>query len=433
MAYFSSSRGSDYAVHPPEAQGYRFALVSLTTLFFLWGFIACLNDILIPHLKNVFELSYTKAALIQFCFFGAYFVVSVPAGALVKRVGHQSGIIVGLVIAGLGCLLFYPAASWRVYEVFLAALFVLASGITILQVSANPYVTRLGPPATAASRLTMTQAFNSLGTTIAPLFGAALILSGLTMGMSDSDVKLQEAQAVQGPYLFLAAVLLVMAIAFAFLRLPRIVDEELQLAARPNAASAWACPHLRFGALGIFLYVGAEVAIGSFLVNFLMETGSGTLSEVGAAGYIAWYWGAAMAGRFIGAVAMQRIDARLALAFNAIVAGALVAIAIVSSGSMAMWTILAVGLFNSIMFPAIFSLAIQNLGAHTSEASGILCLAIVGGAVVPLLQGALADLIGLQPAFFLPVLCYSYIVWYGMKGCRIAMPAGLCGAMLKRK
>lgn len=427
MALSSSSPDSDFVAQVPESQGYGFALVSLTTLFFLWGFITCLNDILIPHLRNVFELSYTKAALIQFCFFGAYFVVSIPAGALIKRVGYKSGIIVGLVIAGLGCLLFYPAASWRVYEVFLAALFVLASGITILQVSANPYVTRLGQPGTAASRLTLTQAFNSLGTTIAPLFGAVLILSGITAGMSDAEVKLHEAQSVQGPYLFLAMVLITMAIVFAFLRLPRIVDEELQLTTRPAAASAWAYPHLRYGAVGIFLYVGAEVAIGSFLVNFLMETSRGGLTETTAAGYIAWYWGAAMVGRFIGAMAMQRIDARLALAFNAVAACVLVALAIVSMGSLAMWAILAVGFFNSIMFPTIFSLAIKNLGAHTSEGSGILCLAIVGGAVVPLLQGALADLIGLQPAFFLPILCYIFIVWYGMKGCRISTPSTMRG------
>lgn len=398
------------------------ALASLTALFFLWGFITCLNDILIPHLRNVFELSYTEAALIQFCFFGAYFVVSIPAGALVKRVGYKSGIIVGLVIAGLGCFLFYPAASWRVYEVFLAALFVLASGITILQVSANPYVARLGRSATAASRLTMTQAFNSLGTTIAPVFGAVLILSGITDGMSDIDIRLHEAQTVQGPYLFLATVLIIMAIVFSFLRLPRIVDEELQLTTRPAIASAWAYSHLRFGAAGIFLYVGAEVAIGSFLVNFLMETSRGGMTEATAASYIAWYWGAAMVGRFIGVLVMQRIAPRLALVFNAAAACVLVALAIVSSENLAMCAILAVGFFNSIMFPTIFSLAIKDLGAHTSEASGILCLSIVGGAVVPLLQGALADLIGLQPAFFLPILCYVFIVWYGMKGCRVSAP-----------
>lgn len=415
---------SAHAAQNFEQQNHNFALVSLTTLFFMWGFITCLNDILIPHLKNVFELSYAKAALIQFCFFGAYFLVSVPAGALVKRVGYKTGIVVGLVIASLGCLLFYPAASWRVYEVFLAALFVLASGITILQVSANPYVTRLGRPETAASRLTLTQAFNSLGTTVAPLFGAVLILSGITAGMSEAELKAHEAQAVQGPYLLLAGALVLLAVVFSFLRLPRLVDEELAASDSGKGVSAWAFPHLTWGAVGIFVYVGAEVAIGSFLVNFLGEPDIAGMEEATAAGYITWYWGAAMVGRFVGAAVMQKIDAPIVLAVNAIIAALLVAVAMTTKGSLAMWSILAVGFFNSIMFPTIFSLALRGLGPHTSQGSGILCLAIVGGAIIPLLQGFMADQIGLQLAFALPILCYLFIVWYGFSGSKVKRRGG---------
>jgi MFS transporter, FHS family, L-fucose permease len=399
-----------------NGQNYNFALTSLTFLFFIWGFITCLNDILIPHLKNVFDLNYTQAMLIQFCFFGAYFLVSIPAGYLVKKAGYQRGIVIGLLIAAVGCLLFYPAASVQAYPLFLVALFVLASGITILQVAANPYVTALGKAATASSRLTLTQAFNSFGTTIAPWFGGLLILAAATAEVGTAEFKAQEAAAVQVPYLMLAAALLVLAAIFAMLKLPTVAEHHQSNIADADAGSAWQYSHLMLGALGIFVYVGGEVAIGSFLVNFLGEPHIAGLPEATAAAYISYYWGGAMVGRFIGAAVMQKIAAGKVLAFNAVAAAVLVIVAMTTSGSVAMWAILAVGLFNSIMFPTIFSLAVTGLGKYTSQGSGVLCLAIVGGAIVPLLQGVLADTIGLQLSFILPVFCYAYICFYGLKG-----------------
>lgn len=389
----------------------RFALISLTTLFFMWGFITCLNDILIPHLKAIFDLTYTQSMLVQFCFFGAYFLVSLPAGQLVKKVGYQKGIVAGLIVAAFGCLMFYPAASMHSYPMFLSALFVLASGITILQVSANPYVTLLGPQESASSRLTMTQAFNSLGTTVAPYLGALFILNEAANSMSVAP----SADSVKVPYLILTAALLILAATFAWLKLPHISSAEAS-SDEVISGSAWQYRHLVLGAVGIFVYVGAEVSIGSFLINFFGEANIAGLEESEAAKYLTYYWAGAMVGRFIGAAVMQKISAAKALSFNAFFAVILVSIAIVFNGSIAMWAMLLVGLCNSIMFPTIFSLALNGLDKHTSQGAGILCLAIVGGAIVPLAQGVLADLVGVQLSFVIPVLCYSYIVYYGMSG-----------------
>lgn len=392
---------------PSQLPSNSFALISLTSLFFMWGFITCLNDILIPYLKGMFDLNYTQAMLVQFCFFGAYFIVSIPAGVLVSKLGYKSGIVLGLLIAGVGCLMFYPAAEVKIYAVFLLALFVLAAGITILQVSANPYVSALGPSKTASSRLTMTQAFNALGTTVAPFFGAWLIFGG------SEDFSNIDASSVQSPYLMLAFALFVLATIFMFLKLPDLgKNEHVEI----SPGKAWQFRHLRLGAVGIFVYVGAEVAIGSFLVNFLADPSIAGLAESEAAHYIAYYWGGAMVGRFIGAAVMQKISAQKVLCFNGVCSILLLLMAILLDGQIAMWSILAVGLFNSIMFPTIFSLAIQDLGEYTSHGSGVLCLAIVGGALLPLLQGMLADTVGLQLAFILPVLCYAYIVYYGKSG-----------------
>ncbi len=389
----------------------RFALISLTSLFFMWGFITCLNDILIPHLKAIFDLTYTQSMLVQFCFFGAYFLVSLPAGHLVKKVGYQKGIVAGLVVAALGCLMFYPAASMHSYPMFLSALFVLASGITILQVSANPYVTLLGPAESASSRLTMTQAFNSLGTTVAPYLGGLFILNEAANAM----VTAPSADSVKVPYLILTAALLLLAAIFAWLKLPHIASAETE-ADEVVTGSAWQYRHLVLGALGIFVYVGAEVSIGSFLINFFGEANIAGLEESQAAKYLTYYWGGAMVGRFIGAAVMQKVDAGKVLGFNAFAAVVLVTMTMFTSGALAMWSILLVGLCNSIMFPTIFSLALNSLGKHTSQGAGILCLAIVGGAIVPLFQGMLADTIGVQLSFILPVFCYGYIVYYGLRG-----------------
>ncbi|WKE67476.1 sugar MFS transporter [Gallaecimonas kandeliae] len=391
-------------------QQHSFALVALTSLFFMWGFITCLNDILIPHLKSVFSLNYTQAMLIQFCFFGAYFVVSLPAGKLVKRIGYKGGLVAGLLLAALGCALFIPAASYKVYVLFLGALFILASGVTLLQVAANPYVTVLGKAETASARLTLTQAFNSLGTTVAPWFGALLILGAAGSG----------ADSVKFPYLLLACAFALLALIFAALKLPDVRDQEAQQSQADDQGlhSAWQYRHLVLGALGIFVYVGAEVSIGSLLVNFLGEKNIAGLAESDAAHYVSYYWGGAMVGRFAGALVMRHIRAGKVLAFNALAAVVLLALTITGQGALAMWAVLAVGLCNSIMFPTLFSLALQGLGRHTSQGSGVLCLAIVGGAVVPLLTGTLVDVLGLQLALTLPALCYLYIAYYGAKGSR---------------
>jgi len=417
MTILPSSEASGTNVNMQKGPDYRFALTALTSLFFMWGFITCLNDILIPHLKGVFSLTYSQAMLVQFCFFGAYFLVSLPAGAIVKKLGYQKGIVVGLIIAAVGCLCFYPAASMHSYPIFLMALFILASGITLLQVSANPYVSMLGDAKTASSRLTMTQAFNALGTTVAPFFGAFLILNQAAEALSPQA----SAESVQMPYVFLAASLLSLAAIFAWLKLPNLslMENEDSSHVAENEGSAWQYRHLVLGAIGIFVYVGAEVSIGSFLVSFLGEPTIAGIGESEAAKYIAYYWGGAMVGRFIGAAIMQKITAGKVLFFNANVAILLLVIAIFSSGTLAMVAILLVGLCNSIMFPTIFSLAIQGLGKHTSQGSGILCLAIVGGAIIPLFQGMLADSIGVQPAFCLPIFCYFFIAYYGLSGSKI--------------
>jgi len=414
-----------------KQQNYTFALTTLTTLFFMWGFITCLNDILIPHLKAVFTLNYTQVMLIQFSFFTAYAIVSLPAGILVEKIGYKSGIVIGLITAGIGCLLFYPAASVQSYAMFLGALFVLASGITILQVAANPYVAILGKPETASSRLNLTQAFNSLGTTIAPYFGSLIILSLAVKTLEDfktmsSDqilaYKLAESGAVQVPYLGLAAALFVIAAIFAVIKLPKIEASDIMASGDDGVnyhdmhKSAWGYKHLVLGAIGIFVYVGGEVSIGSFLVNYIGQPFIAGLREADAGKLVSFYWGGAMIGRFIGSAVQRKINPGKVLAFNALVASVLVIISMLTFGQVAMWAILAVGLFNSIMFPTIFTLAIDGLGKHTGQASGILCTAIVGGAILPVVQGFFADNIGIHHAFFIPVLCYMYIAYYGMKG-----------------
>ncbi|WNC73082.1 L-fucose:H+ symporter permease [Thalassotalea psychrophila] len=415
-----------------QGLSYNFTLVILTSLFFMWGFVACLNDILIPHLKNVFDLNYTQAMLVQFCFFSAYFLVSIPAGNIVKKIGYKSGIVTGLFIAGLGCLTFYPAASTQSYPVFLLALFVLASGITFLQVSANPYVTLLGPVKTASSRLTLTQAFNSLGTTIAPLVGGAFILASVALGVEEiaqlplaeqAMVKTEQANSVKYPYLVVASILFSLAIIFIALKLPNLHRNEVDNPQHSleRKISIWKTPHLLLGAGGIFVYVGAEVAIGSLIINFLGEDHIAGISQSQAANYVAYYWGGAMVGRFVGAALMRYIAANKILTFNALAAMCLVLTAVLGEGTLAMWAILSVGLCNSIMFPTIFSLGIQDLGKSTSQGSGIMCLAIAGGAIVPMIQGILADLIGIQLAFIVPVFCYLYIVFYGVKGASIRL------------
>lgn len=426
----STAPGSDAAASAATATAtsskaaYLFPLLVMTSLFFIWGFITALNDILIPHLKSAFSLTYVQAMLIQFAFFGAYFLVSIPAGAMIKRMGYQNGVSVGLLVAAAGCLLFYPAAEVQVYGLFLAGLFVLASGITILQVSANPYVAVLGSPETSSSRLNFSQAINSVGHTVAPLFGALLIIGAATAG----DEGIADPRAVQVPYLLIAGFLIVAAIVFKLLKLPAIDGEQVVTPVSGAVQSIWAHKHLVLGSVAIFLYVGAEVAIGSVLINYIALPEVAGFSEQTAAQYLSFYWGAAMVGRFIGSALLQFIRPTVMLACNAVACVLLLTLVLTTSGHLAMWAALAIGLFNSIMFPTIFSLGIRNLGGMTSQGSGILCLAIVGGAIVPMMQGLVADLSSLTLSFAVPLVCYVFIGWYAIKGAN----AGLTSEALQR-
>lgn len=391
-----------------KPRGYQFTLIVVSSLFFMWGFITCLNDILIPYLKNSFSLSYFEAMLVQFCFFAAYFIVSVPAGSLVARLGYQHSMVTGLAIAGIGCLLFIPASDFHTYALFLFALFFLASGIAILQVAANPYVSLLGPQDTASSRLNLTQAFNSLGTTIAPMVGGVIILGQVTA--TDTDI-VSASSSVQTPYLMLGALLFCVALLVYALKLPELRSTE-QSETISNIKLIESNPILKAGLVALFLYVGAEVAIGSLLVNYLTLPHISSLTELQAAKYVTYYWGAAMVGRFIGAGIMQYLHAGKLLLLSAVFAILLLILTVSGSGDLAFWAVLAIGLCNSIMFPTIFSLSLQGLGAYTSQASGLLCLTIVGGAIIPLLQGWVADAAGLQSSFVLPIFCYLIIGWF---------------------
>jgi FHS family L-fucose permease-like MFS transporter len=402
----------------------RAAMAMVTTLFFMWGFLTVLNDILIPHLKSIFTLNYKEAMLIQLFFFFAYFVFAFPSEKLIGAVGYKKAMVTGLLVMAAGALLFLPAASIASFPLFLTAFSVLACGMTILQVSANPYVAVLGPAKTASSRLNLAQAFNSLGTTIGPKVGGLLILGGAPLAasvlaaMSESDLhayRVEQAASVKVPYLVFALTLIVLAIAMALFKLPDMSAEHKSSAAG-NHGSVWRHRHLVLGAIGIFVYVGAEVSIGSFLVNYFNQPYIGNLSQQAAAGYVSFYWGGAMVGRFIGSALLQKIRTGTLLGVFAIVAGLLVCTSMLSFGQLAMWSIIAVGLFNSIMFPSIFTLSIEGLGPLTSEGSGVLVAAIVGGAAIPELQGAIADRIGIHHAFFLPVLCYIYIAYFAFRG-----------------
>jgi FHS family L-fucose permease-like MFS transporter len=419
------SNSSAVSVDRSTNQDYRRPLAMVTTLFFMWGFLTSLNDILIPHLKSIFDLNYAKAMLIQFAFFTSYFVFSLPSGKLIDKVGYKRAMVTGLFTMGIGALIFIPAASVPSFPLFLSALIVLAAGMTILQVSANPYVAILGPEKTAASRLNLAQAFNSLGTTIGPKLGGMIILSSTVVGsevlrqMSAVDLhayRVQQASSVKVPYLVFALALMALGIVIALFKLPRIAAVEQRDAVMND--SIWRHAALVLGAVGIFVYVGAEVSIGSFLVNYFSQPDIGNMSERVAAGLVSFYWGGAMVGRFIGSALQQKMRPNNILGVAAIMAAILVAASMLTFGHVAMWTIIAVGLFNSVMFPTIFTLAIEGLGPLTGDGSGLLVAAIVGGAIIPELQGLLADRVGIHHAFFLPILCYFYIAFYAFVGSR---------------
>ena len=403
---------------------YSRPLAIVTTLFFMWGFLTCLNDILIPHLKSVFDLSYARAMLIQFAFFSAYFLFSVPWSRVVNAIGYKTTMVVGLLTMAIGAFLFVPAASAFSYPLFLTALLVLAAGITGLQVSANPYVDLLGKPETASSRLDLTQAFNSLRTTIAPKIGGLLILSAAPMTIAQlhqltpEALRLyhaQQASSVKLPYAVIGVALVLLTALIAFSRLPKI-EAASRLPGEQKNDSIWKHRSLLLGAVGVFAYVGAEVSIGSFLVNYLGLSEIADFSERTASGYVSFYWGGAMIGRFIGAPLLQRFKPRYLLASCAVPAATLVITSMLTHGHTAMWTILAVGFFNSIMFPTIFSLGEAQLGTLSGSGSGLLNMAIVGGAILPIIQGVIADRVGIHHAFALPVICYLYILFYALIG-----------------
>src|SRR5215472_5176668 len=386
-------------VSPGSAQSYGAPLATVTTLFFMWGFLTCLNDILVPHLKSIFDLNYTKVMLIQFAFFGAYFIFSIPSAKIIDAIGYQRSMVAGLLTMGLGAFLFVPAASVPSYLLFLGALIVLAAGITCLQVAANPYVTVLGKSETASSRLNLTQAFNSLGTFLAPFFGGILILSAVAKTIEEiraltpdalQAYRLHEAATVKTPYVGLGIALVVLAIAIGMFKLPKIEHAQHKAGERIDD-SIWKHANLVFGAIAIFVYVGAEVSIGSFLVNYFHEPEIGALVEKVGASFVAFYWGGAMVGRFIGSGLLQKMKTPQLLAICSVCAAALVAISMLTSGHVAMWSIILVGFFNSIMFPSIFTLGVAELGPLTGDGSGILIMAIVGGAIIPVAQGWIAD------------------------------------------
>jgi FHS family L-fucose permease-like MFS transporter len=423
MPSTSAPTSTTTSASTPQQTNYS-AMAMVTTLFFAWGFLTCLNDILIPHLKSIFDLNYAQIMLVQFAFFGAYFVFSFPSGKIIDYLGYKKAMVIGLITMGIGAVLFVPAASVPSYPLFLAALIILAAGMTVLQTSANPYVAVLGPPKTASSRLNLTQAFNSFGTFIAPYVGSALILGTVAAPMAVEKLRalpaaeaqayrVSQAASVKTPYIGFAIALFVLAGIIAMFKLPKIQSVE---AHGQVHGSIWGYRHLVLGAVGIFVYVGAEVSIGSFLINYLNTPEIGGLSLETAGKMLIYYWGGAMVGRFVGSALLQKISAGKLLAFNAFMATVLLLVTMATNGSVAMWSILLIGLFNSIMFPTIFTLAIDGLGPLTGDGSGLLVAAIVGGAIVPLLQGVIADRIGIHHAFFLPAICYLYIVYYGLKG-----------------
>ena len=415
--------------HPSSSN--KAALTVVTTLFFMWGFVTVLNDVLVPHLKSIFDLNYARVMLIQFAFFSAYFLFSIPSAKVIDWIGYKKTMVVGLFTMGLGALLFIPAATVPSYPLFLGALMVLAAGITALQVAANPYVAVLGPSETASSRLNLAQAFNSLGTTIAPYLGGLLILNAtrqsmVTVRQMSADAlqayRVHEAASVKLPYLIIGLALIVLGVAIAMFKLPAMPEAESH-GASDSTQSLWKYRHLVLATIGIFVYVGAEVSIGSFLINYFSQPNIGNVPEVVAAGYVSYYWGGAMVGRFIGSAILQRVRTDVVLGIAALVACTLVVSSMLSFGHIAMWAIILVGFFNSVMFPSIFTLGIAKLGPLTGDGSGLLVMAIVGGAVIPLVQGAIADRIGIHHAFILPAICYIYIAYFAFRGSRPVVPA----------
>jgi MFS transporter, FHS family, L-fucose permease len=427
------------AVPPEASSSYAGPLAVVTTLFFMWGALTSLNDVLIPHFQHVFNLKLAVSMLVQTAFFSSYFVFSIPSAKIIDWLGYQRAMVVGLLTMGAGAFLFVPAAKVPSFGLFLTALIVLAAGITLLQVAANPYVTVLGPAKTASSRLNLTQAFNSLGTTIAPWIGGFFILAAAGAMVED---PVQQAASVIKPYVFLGFALMLLAVLIGSFKLPRVESAQRHIGEKVSD-SIWRHPNLIFGAVAIFVYVGGEVAIGSSIANYLALDNIGRLVSASAvpdhalryqealraaAKYISFYWGGAMVGRFIGSAILQKVKTRPVLAVCAVMAGLLVTISVLSNGPVAMWSILLVGFFNSIMFPSIFTLGVAELGPLTGDGSGVMIMAIVGGAAIPWIVGKIGDVInarsyggaiwgqGLHHALIVATLCYLYILFFALSG-----------------
>jgi FHS family L-fucose permease-like MFS transporter len=445
-----------------KTRSFTAAFVVVTGLFFMWGFMTVLNDILIPYLKGVFDLNHTRAMFVQFAFFMAYFIgsviyffISITGGDPISRIGYKNGILAGLLISATGSALFYPAAEFKIYGFFLAALFVMGLGFTLLQIAANPYVAVLGSEKSASSRLNLSQGFNSLGTTIGPLIGGYLIFKYF------AGSHISGADAVKIPYLFFTGLFLLLAVLIKISKLPRVTTSD----AIERTAGALKHPNLVFGALAIFFYVGGEVSIGSIMISYLGLENIAGLGEADASTYVSFYWGGLMIGRFLGAISLSNMKdvflkyllmlavpvaaflviwyfsgiyhasiygiflvanlmafilgrsmAHRTLLIFALVAIALLITALSSQGVVAMWSIIGIGLFNSIMWSNIFTLSIEGLGKFKSQGSSLLVMMILGGAIVPVFQGMAADAYGVHASFFVPVICYAYIAFYGWRG-----------------
>lgn len=408
MAVMSANKPAATGAPATPGQSYTPALVAMAVLYFMMGFITVLNDTLVPFFKMGFTLTYAQSSLVQFYFFLTYGVMSIPAGRIVEKIGFKHGMVLGFFIAAIGALLFFPAAMLHQYYVFLGALFIIAIGIVLLQVAANPYITVLGPARTASSRLTLIQGIGSIGTTTAPVFGAYFILAGFEKSNASSD-------AVKYPYLFIALTLLLIAGIVYRLKLPVIPTAPAAGSGmKDQTKSIFSFRNLKFGAIAIFFYVGAEVAIGTFLTNYI--TARVGIPESEANTYVSVYWGSMLAGRFLGSWILKFVQPSKMLALCAMLALIFISVSISTTGYLSVYTMLGVGLCNSIMFAIIFSLSVQGLGAHTTKASGILSTAIVGGAVVSYLQGVLIDHYSWEIAFALPLVCYAYILFYGLNG-----------------
>ncbi len=398
-----------------ETTSYTVPLLLMLALYFGIGFITAMNDVLVPHFKDLFHLTNVRALLVQFAFFGAYFLLSLPSGWIVGRIGYKQGIVAALSTIGVGLLLFLPASLLITYPLFLLALFVVGCGLALLQVAINPYLGALGPADKGASRLNLAGGFNSIAGTIAPKVGAAFIF--IAAGASTAQL----ARSVRTPYMFLAGLAFLLALVTQFVHLPIVFGDAG--AETGSMAGAWQFRQVRLGALAIFTYVGAEVAIGSLLINYLGQPSMGGLSHADAARYVSLYWGGAMVGRFIGFVALRRVPQTTALTFVSIMAAVFIATAVFGHGPLALWTLVSCGLFNSVMWPCIFPMSLEGVGRHTSQASGILVTMVVGGALIPELQGLLADRFGYQPSFLIVLACYLYILFFATYGHRASARA----------